>query len=324
MGAVAVILACCEHKNRTKWGQTKAGTPRLRCKDCGKIFTESTDLLGGMRIGLDTAAKVIELLAEGMSVNGTVRITGVSKHTILELLSYLGGLCESYMAENIKDIFADSIQIDEIWGYVFCKAATAKREKYVGGCGDAYCFTAIERTTKLLVCWHMGRRNEDHTDKFIAKLDRATFGRFHVSSDGWKSYPQLIKDYLGHRVDHGVMTKVYGRPINYPISAYSPARIIGAYRTPMHGDVYQQDKICTSHMERMNGSIRLFCKRMNRLTYAFSKKWDNHRSALAVFFMHYNYCRKHSALKRMTPATAHGLTTEVWSARKMIEAVTNT
>jgi IS1 family transposase len=168
----------------------------------------------------------------------------------------------------------------------------------------------------------MGRRNEEHTDAFITKLERATFGHFHISSDGWKSYPSTIKRNLGHRVDHGVMQKIYGRPINYPYSAYSPAKIIGAYKSPRHGDVYQQDKICTSHVERMNGSIRLFIKRLSRLTYAFSKRWDNHRAALAMFFMHYNYCRKHSSLKGHTPAMAHGLSTEVWSVRKMLEMVT--
>ena len=114
---------------------------------------------------------------------------------------------------------------------------------------------------------------------------------------------------------------LHRRPINYPISAYSPARIIGASRTPMHGDVYQQDKICTSHVERHNMTIRTFVKRMNRLTACFSKRWDNHRAALAMFFMHYNYCRKHSTLKGMTPAMAHGLATEVWSVRKMLETV---
>jgi hypothetical protein len=75
-------------------------------------------------------------------------------------------------------------------------------------------------------------------------------------------------------------------------------------------------------MERLNGSIRLFCKRMSRLTYAFSKKWDNHRAALGMFFMHYNYCRRHATLKGHTPAMAHGIATEVWSVRKMIEMVT--
>jgi IS1 family transposase len=270
---------------------------------------------------MDRAAQVIELLCEGNSIRATSRITGVCKGTILELLVYVGQQCEQYMQENIRGVFVDQVQVDEIWSYVFCKAATAEKKKYVGGCGDVYCFTAIERTTKLLVCWHMGRRNEDHTDAFISKLERATTGHFHLSSDGWKSYPTTIKRNLGHRVDHGVMTKVYGRSINYPISAYSPARIIEAHRTPMHGDPYTQDQICTSHVERHNGSIRLFIKRLNRLTYCFSKKWDNHRAALGVFFMHYNFCRQHGSLNDHTPAMAHGLSTEVWSVRKMLEMV---
>jgi IS1 family transposase len=307
-----------------KWGKTKAGTPRLRCKDCGKMLTESTEMFGGMRIGLDRAAMIIELLCEGTSVMAASRITKTDPHTILDLLTFVGERCDAYMQEHIKGVFVDSVQIDEIWGFVACKAATAKRQNWVGGCGDCWCYTAIERTTKLLVCWHMGRRNQPHTEAFIQKLEAATHGHFHLSSDCWKSYPTTIKKHLGDRVDHGQITKVYGRSINYPISAYSPAKLTGAYRTPMHGDVYQQDKICTSHVERMNGSIRLFIKRLNRLTYAFSKKWDNHRAALAMFFCHYNYCRKHRTLKGLTPAMAHGLTDSVWSVKFMLAAVTNT
>jgi IS1 family transposase len=246
---------------------------------------------------------------------------GANTRTILELLVMVGERCETFMAETIKGVFVGDCQVDELWSYVLCKNATAKREKMVGGCGDNYCFTAIDRQTKLLVTWHMGRRTEQHTDQFIAKLDAATFGHFHISSDGWKSYPHTIKAHLGHRVDHGVMQKIYGRPINYPASAYSPARIIGAYRSPRHGDVYQQDKICTSHVERMNGSIRTFNKRMARLTYCFSKKWANHRASLAVFFCHYNWCRKHRSLKGLTPALAHGLATERWTVRKLVKTV---
>jgi IS1 family transposase len=266
---------------------------------------------------------MIALLCEGMSVRATARLMRANPHTVIDLMVYVGEQCEKYMAESIKGVFVGDTQIDEIWGWVFCKNATAKKKKYVGGCGDCYCFTAIDRTTKLLVCWHMGRRIEQHTDQFIRKLEAATDGHFHLSSDGWKSYPSTIKKHLGHRVDHGQMTKVYGKPINFPISAYSPARIIGAYRTPMHGDEFQQDKICTSHVERMNGSIRTFCKRMARLTYCFSKRWDNHRAALALMFAHYNYCRQHKSLKGLTPAMAHGLSTEVWTVRDMLLRVAN-
>jgi len=225
------------------------------------------------------------------------------------------------MQEHIKDVFVGDVQVDEIWQFVLCKKATAKREKYVGGCGDSFCFTALDRQTKLLVAWHMGKRTEQHTSQFIAKLDRATFGHFHISTDGFKSYPSAIRQQLGHRVDHGVMQKIFGMNTREEVRRYSPARIIGSSRTPMHGTAFQQEQICTSHVERMNGSIRNFCKRMGRLTYCFSKKWNNHRAALAVFFAHYNYCRKHGSLKGMTPAMAHGLVTEAWSVRTMLEKV---
>jgi hypothetical protein len=73
---------------------------------------------------------------------------------------------------------------------------------------------------------------------------------------------------------------------------------------------------------RHDGSIRCSTRQMAQLTYCFSKRWDNHRAALAVFFCHYNHCRRHRTLNRMTPAMAHGLATEVWSVRQMLEKVT--
>jgi IS1 family transposase len=162
-----------------------------------------------MRIGVDQAAKIIQLLCEGMNVRATARFTGTDLKTILSLLVLVGEKCEKYMGENIKGVFVGDTQIDEIWQFVLCKNATAKREKMVGGCGDSYCYTALDRQTKLLVAWHFGRRSQQHTEQFIAKLDAATFGHFHISSDGWRSYPTEIKNQLGHRVDHGVTQNLW-------------------------------------------------------------------------------------------------------------------
>jgi transposase InsO family protein len=60
---------------------------------------------------------------------------------------------------------------------------------------------------------------------------------------------------------------------------------------------------------------------MGRLTYAFSKRWDNHRAALGLFFAFFNYCRPHKSLGGQTPAMAHGLTTEVWTIRELLDQV---
>ncbi len=116
---------------------------------------------------------------------GNVPTNGTDTETILDLMNMVGERCDVYMQENIKDVYVDDIQCDEIWGFVLCKQATAKKKKYVGGCGDCYCYTAIERDTKLIVAWHVGKRNEKHTNQFIAKLRHATKGRFHLSTDGW-------------------------------------------------------------------------------------------------------------------------------------------
>jgi IS1 family transposase len=112
--------------------------------------------------------------------------------------------------ENIKGVHVGDIQIDEQWQFILCKKATAKAKKYVGGCGDSYTYTAIERDTKLIVAWHFGKRDEKHTTAFIAKLAKATVGRFHLTSDGWSCYPMAVWKHLEGRVDYGMLVKIYG------------------------------------------------------------------------------------------------------------------
>jgi IS1 family transposase/transposase-like protein len=320
--ASAVIAIVCQHQNSKKFGKTTSGAPRMRCKDCGKTWTESTGLFDGMRIGLDRAAEIINLLCEGMSVRAVSRITDTHMQTVTDLMVMVGERCERYMVENIRGIAVDDVQCDEIWQYIFCKAATAEREKYVGGCGDSWCWTAIERNTKLLVTWHHGRRSQEDSHSFMRKLAVATVGRFHLSTDGYGTYEQSVRWHLGQRVDYGQVTKVFGSPSKDDQRKYSPAKIIGCARRVVSGEP-ELWKTSTSHCERMNGSIRNFVKRMGRLTYCFSKRWNNHRAALGLFFAHYNFCRKHRSLKGQTPAMAHGLATEVWSVRELLQKISS-
>jgi transposase-like protein/IS1 family transposase len=315
-----VIAIVCQHENRKVHGKHPSGAIRYKCKDCGKTFTEKTQLLGGMRIGLDRAAQIVELACEGMPLRAIARVTDTHLKTITELLVMVGERCDAYMAEHICGVHVDELQIDEIWQCVYCKAATAERKKYVGGCGDSYTFTAIERHTKLLVAWHFGRRDMSDTHAFCRKLNRATTGRFHLSSDGWGVYPQAVTWHLGGRVDYGVLIKQFSNPEGFERRRYSPGKIISATKRPVLGRP-DRDRICTSHCERLNGSIRHFTKRMARLTCAFSKRWTNHRAALGLFFAHYNYCRTHRTLKGMTPAMAHALTTEVWTVKDLLQHV---
>lgn len=76
--------------------------------------------------------------------------------------------------------------------------------------------------------------------------------------------------------------------------------------------------ISTSYAERMNLQIRMGMRRFTRLTNAHSKKVENHRHALALYFMYYNFARIHQTL-RVTPAMQAGIADHVWSIGEIIE-----
>ena len=70
----------------------------------------------------------------------------------------------------------------------------------------------------------------------------------------------------------------------------------------------------------------LFLKRLNRLTYAFSKKLENLEAAFAMFAAFYNFCwrtRKPMKSGRLRPTAAHaaGLTDHTWTFDELFDAV---
>jgi transposase-like protein len=79
------------------------------------------------------------------------------------------------------------------------------------------------------------------------------------------------------------------------------------------------DRVCTSHVERQNLTIRMSMRRLTRLTNGFSKNWENLKAAYALHFAYYNFCRIHSSI-RCTPAMEAGITKSVWSIRDLLTA----
>lgn len=63
--------------------------------------------------------------------------------------------------------------------------------------------------------------------------------------------------------------------------------------------------------------MRMSMRRFTRLTNGFSKKLENHVAAVALHFMHYNFCRIHKTL-RVTPAMEARLTDRVWSLEELV------
>ena len=91
---------------------------------------------------------------------------------------------------------------------------------------------------------------------------------------------------------------------------------MAAIATPRFGNPIPE-RICTSHIERQNLTVRMMMRRLTRLTNAFSKKWSNLRAALALHFAYYNFCRIHKTL-RCTPAMASGITGHIWELSELL------
>jgi len=257
----------------------------------------------------------LRMLLEGNSIRSVERLTGVHRDTVINAMVEAGKACKRFLACVLVNLPARDVQADEIWGFVGCKEKTRIRKSYGEDMGDAYCFTAIERHTKLIMAWHLGKRSPESTLIFADKLDLATSGRFQLTTDGFRPYLNTIPHVFGERVDFATLVKVYGESEDE--RRYSPPRVIEVIETAQFGSP-DMEAVCTSHVERSNLTIRMMTRRLTRLTNAHSKKWENHEAAMALFFAYYNFCRVHQTIK-MTPAAKAGLTLASWSLKTLLE-----
>jgi hypothetical protein len=118
-------------------------------------------------------------------------------------------------------------------------------------------------------------------------------------------------------VDYGSIIKTHGHTELAEQRRYSPPEVIKTERIPVQGNP-QIDLISTSHVEKQNHTLRMHCRRLTRLTNAFSKKFENFQAAVALNFCYYNFVKTHGAI-RMTPAQAAGVENSAWTVTELVE-----
>lgn len=316
---ISLNLEHCDHERRKKSGKDHLGQQRYKCHDCGKRFIDKDSRpLGHMRTDLDTAASVLHHLLEGTSINATCRLLGIAKNTVLELLHVAAARCQAVWDRYMTSLQVESLQADEMWGFVRMKEKTRERLNAPECFGDVYAFTCIESTSKLIVAFHIDKRTSEATVKFLQKIDAAIVGKCQLNTDGFGPYLWAVPKYLGNKVDHATIVKLYASPTQQEQRKYSPARIAGTIRKANHGSP-DMGTAGTSFVERHNRTIRMQVRRLTRLVDAHSKLWANHEAMLTIFFCWYNFARKHLSLKGKTPAQAHGLTDHRWTIRELLE-----
>jgi IS1 family transposase len=262
--------------------------------------------------------QVIAALVEGNSIRATVRMTGVAKNTIVNLLSDLGRACEAYQMEKLVNLPCKRLQCDEIWSFVGAKQKNVPAEKAgMWGIGDVWTWTAICADTKVVPSWLVADRSAEAARRFVTDLAGRLTSRVQVTSDGLKLYVDAVEQAFGDDVDFAQLVKHYGRAAEPENHRYSPAVCTGAEKIVRTGNP-DMKHVSTSYVERSNLTMRMSMRRFTRLTNAFSKKVENHCHAIALHFMHYNFARVHQTL-RVTPAMAAGVTDHVWEIEEIVD-----
>ena len=304
-----------------KAGKNQYGVQRHKCQKCGKRFTEphaprETPFGEDVRLSFDKVVMILHCLVEGNSVRSTARLCDVEPKTVLRILVLAGEKCEKVLGSRIRNVPVRDVQCDEIWSFI------AKKEKQVRpeddpSLGDAYTFVGIERDTKLVLNFALGKRTQATTDIFVEGLRLATSQQtFQCTTDGFVPYISAMENTLSDRVDFAQLIKVY-RATPEGERRYSPAEVVSTQTVIGIGNPDPR-RVCTSHIERQNLSMRMGIRRFTRLTNAFSKKWENHWAALCVWFAFHNFCRVHQTL-RITPAMAAGIADHVWSISELVQ-----
>lgn len=267
------------------------------------------------RLSTQDRTRIVAALVEGNSIRATCRMTGTAKGTVLKLLAELGTACAAYHHAHVRDVQSKRIQCDEIWSFVGAKQKNVSEEKMNQGCGDVWTWTAIDADSKLIVSYLVGQRGAEWAYSFMEDVASRIASRVQITTDGHRAYVDAIEGVFGMDCDYAMLIKLYGTPSTVD-TRYSPGECIGVEKKVWTGNPDPRH-ISTSFVERQNLTMRMSMRRFTRLTNAFSKKIENHEAAIALHFMHYNFCRVHKTL-RVTPAMEAGLSGHIWTVEELV------
>ncbi len=119
--------------------------------------------------------------------------------------------------------------------------------------------------------------------------------RVQLTTDGHRPYLIAPARAFDYQVDYSMLQKLYGMDPQRSRGVearYSPAKLQAIKVIHICGST-NPAHISTSFAERSNLTMRMQMRRFTRLTNEFSKQIDNHKAAIALHFVHYNFCRIH-------------------------------
>jgi IS1 family transposase len=244
----------------------------------------------------------------------------VSKKAVSRLLVEAGTVAAEYQDGVMRNLPCKRIQVDEIWGFNYCKAKNVTPEiaAKVPGAGSIWLWVAMDADTKVVPCVLLGDRSAEEAHAFVSDLASRLSHRVQMTSDGYRPYLEEVESSFGADIDYAMLVKLYGSDSDArsPERRYSPGQCIGAVPTVVTGRP-DPSHISTSYIERQNWTVRTTMRRYTRLSNGFSRKIENHMAAVALNYFAYNFIKIHSTL-RTSPAMAAGVTDRLFDVSDLV------
>jgi IS1 family transposase len=255
----------------------------------------------------DKQVAIVSALTEGCSIRTTERLTGVHRDTIMRLAARVGFGAIKLHDRTVHSLQVPRLELDEAWSFVGKKQRRCTPADGIAK-GDQYVFLGMSASSKAIVSFQVGKRNEENTKAFIWDLRERIINAPEISTDAFPAYEGAIEETFGTECRYGQIIKSYaGEPSIDAARRYSPGYVVAVDRRAVVGSPRH---ISTSLAERQNLSLRMASRRFTRLTNGFSKRADYHLAAVGLFVAHFNFCRVHEA-HRVTPAMAQRMTDHI-------------
>ncbi len=268
---------------------------------------------GMNRLPFEKRLRALNMLVEGSSMRSVSRTVGVSVNTVNRLLVAAGQACAEYHDQTVRDVAARHIECDDIWSFCYAKdshlvTALAPPPE----AGSVWTWTALDTDSRSIISWLLGDRGFDTAIEFMADLRSRVINRPQITTDGLWAYEEAVDRAFGRDVDFAQLVKEFSRADSDEGGLRSQQYVSGSRKIARSGNP-NLDWASTSLVERHNLTMRMCIRRFSRKTNGFSKKFENHRHALALYFVWYNFCRPHMTLNErhgydVTPAMEAGLT----------------
>jgi IS1 family transposase len=277
---------------------------------------------GMNRLPMSKRVQIIHSFVEGVSLRAISRMVDCSINTVTKLLEDVGAACLDYQDEALRDLPCKRVQCDEVWSFCYAKEKNVPEEKKgTFGYGDVWLWVAMCADTKVVPCWHVGRRDAEAAEEFMLDLAGRLRDRVQLTTDGHKAYLDAVEGAFGADVDYAMLVKLYGPALDGTAGTaerkYSPGECTGTRKLAISG-APEAKHVSTSYIERQNLTMRMSMRRLTRLTNGFSKKVENLAHAMSIHYMHYNFVRIHKTL-RVAPAMAAQVTDRLWSVQDIVE-----